>query len=170
MEHSLQDQDPIKQMHVLWAIRWAIVAWKEVTPKAINNYFVKSTLFGLREGPPPRPCNYIDPVINEVQEMAKQLRAAGRIRELINIQNFIHLPGEDVVDSTEDLIEHVAELYAGPDRDAETDEEDSQQPRIKLNEAIEALQKLRLYEEQQEDSEREVIITLLRQEIGRAHV
>ena len=96
--------------------------------------------------------------------MAEQLRAAGRIRELINIQNFIHLPGEDVVDSTEDLIEHVAELYAGPDRDAETDEEDSQQPRIKLNEAIEALQKLRLYEEQQEDGEREVITTLLRHE------
>ena len=57
--------------------------------------------------------------------MAEQLRAAGRIRELISIQDFIHLPGEDVVDSTEDLIEHVAELYAGPDRDAETDEEDS---------------------------------------------
>ena len=148
VEHSVQDQDPIKQMHVLWAIRWVIAAWKEVTPKAIDNCFVKSTLFGLREGPPPRPCNYIDPVINEVQEMAEQLRAAGRICELINIQDFIHLPGEDVVDSTEDLIEHVAELYAGPDRDAETDEEDSQQPRIKLDEAIEALQKLRLYEEQ----------------------
>ena len=96
--------------------------------------------------------------------MAEQLRAAGRIRELINIQNFIHLPGEDVVDSTEDLIEHVAELYAGPDRDAETDKEDSQQPQIKLNKAIKALQKLRLYKEQQEDSEREVITTLLRHE------
>lgn len=96
--------------------------------------------------------------------MAEQLRATGRIHEPINIQNFIHLPGEDVVDSTEDLIEHVAELYAGPDRDAETNKEDSQQPRIKLNKAIEALQKLRLYEEQQEDGEREVITTLLRHE------
>jgi len=37
-------------------------------------------------------------------------------------------------------------------------------PRIKLDEAIEALQKLRLYEEQQEDGEREVITTLLRHE------
>jgi len=26
VEHSLQDRDPIKQMHVLWAIRWAIAA------------------------------------------------------------------------------------------------------------------------------------------------
>ena len=58
----------------------------------------------------------------------------------------------------------MAELYAGPDRDAEKNEEDSQQSRIRLNEAIEALQKLRLYKEQQEDGEREVIITLLRHE------
>ena len=46
------------------------------------------------------------------------------------------------------LTEHVAELYAEPDRDAEIDKEDSQQPRIKLDKAIEALQKLRLYKEQ----------------------
>ena len=49
----------------------------------------------------------------------------GRIYKPINIQNFIYLPGEDIVDSTKDLIKHVAELYAGPDRDAETDEKDS---------------------------------------------
>ena len=60
-------------MHVLWAIRWAIAAWGEVTSQTIDNCFVKSTLFGSREGPPPRPCNYIDPVINKVEEMAKQL-------------------------------------------------------------------------------------------------
>ena len=60
--------------------------------------------------------------------MAEQLYAAGRIRELINIQDFIHLPGEDIVDSTKYLIKHIAELYAGLNRDAETDEEDSQQP------------------------------------------
>ena len=94
--------------------------------------------------------------------MAKQLQAAGRIREVMNIQNFINLPGKEVEDSTEDLIEHVVKLYAGPNRDAETDEEDTQQPQIKLNEALEALRTLRLYEEQQEDGDREVIVTLLR--------
>ena len=112
-------------MHILQAIRWAIIAQKEVILKVINSCFVKSTLFSLREGPPPCPCNYIDPIVNKVQEMAEQLRAAGRIHEPINIQNFIHLPGEDVVDSTKDLIKHVAELYAGLDYDTETDEEDS---------------------------------------------
>ena len=55
--------------------------------------------------------------------MAKQLHAAGRVRKPINIQNFIYLPGEDVVDSTKDLIKHVAELYAGLDRDTEIHKE-----------------------------------------------
>ena len=58
--------------------------------------------------------------------MVEQLHTAGRVRNIINIHNFIELPGEEVEDSTEDLIEHVAELYAGPDCDAETDEDKSE--------------------------------------------
>ena len=42
---------------------------------------------------------------------------------MVDIWNFIELPGEEVEDSPEDLIESIAELYAGPDRDMETDEE-----------------------------------------------
>ena len=57
--------------------------------------------------------------------MAKQPYAAGRIHKPINIQNFIYLPGKDIVDSTKDLIKHIAELYARLDCDAETDKEDS---------------------------------------------
>ena len=96
--------------------------------------------------------------------MAEKLQAAGRICAVTNIQDFIQLPGEEVEDSTEDLIEHIAELYAGPDRDAETDEEVVEQPQIKLDEALDALQKLCLYEEQQEDCNRDIITTLLRHE------
>ena len=57
--------------------------------------------------------------------MAKQLRAAGRIYKPINIQNFIYLPGKDIVDSTKDLIKYIAELYTRLDRDIEIDKEDS---------------------------------------------
>ena len=67
---------------------------------------------------------------------------------MTNIQDFIKLPGEEVEDSPEDLIKSIAELYAGPDRDTETDEEVVNQPQIKLDKALAALQKLRLYEEQ----------------------
>jgi hypothetical protein len=103
-------------------------------------------------------------VVDEMQQMAEQLFAAGRIHAIMNIQNFIELPGEEVEDLSGDLIEHVAELYAGPDRDAETDEEAIEQPQIKLDEALVALQTLRLYEEQQSDSDRDVITTLSRHE------
>ena len=46
----------------------------------------------------------------------------------------------------------------------ETDKEVIEQPQIKLSEVLVALQKLRLYEEQQSDSNRDVIMTLLRYE------
>jgi hypothetical protein len=40
---------------------------------------------------------------------------------------------------SEDLIEHIVGLYAGPNRDAETDKEVIEQPQIKLDEALVAL-------------------------------
>ena len=76
-----------------------------------------------------RPYNYIDPpILDKLEQMTEQLRTAGRICNVINIHNFIELPGEEVGDSTKDLIEHVAELYAEPNRDAEIDEDESEQP------------------------------------------
>ena len=82
----------------------------------------------------------------------------------MNIQEFIKLLGEEVEDSSKDLIEHIVELYTGPNRDAETDEEAVEQPQIKLNKALVALQRLRLYKEQQSDFNRDVITTLSRHE------
>jgi len=58
--------------------------------------------------------------------MAEQLHTAGRIRNVTNIWDFIKLPGEEVEDSAKDLIKQVAELYAGPNRDVETDEDSSE--------------------------------------------
>ena len=40
---------------------------------------------------------------------------------------------------SKDLIKHIVELYAGPDRDTETDKEAVKQPQIKLNKALMAL-------------------------------
>ena len=60
--------------------------------------------------------------------MAEQLYAAGRFYDVINIRNFIKLLGEEVEDSVKDFIEYVAELYAEPNCDIETDEDDFVQP------------------------------------------
>jgi len=106
-------------------------------------------LFGLKEGLQPHSCDYINPpILDELEQMAEQLYMAGRVCNIINVCNFIELLGEEVEDSTEDLIEHVAELYTEPDCNTETDEDKSEQPQIKLNKALQALQKLHLYKEQ----------------------
>ena len=51
---------------------------------------------------------------------------AGRVHNVVNIRNFIELLGEEVEDLTEDLIEHIAKLCAGPDHNAETNEDESE--------------------------------------------
>jgi hypothetical protein len=83
-----------------------------------------------------------------MQQIAEQLRTAGRVRDVINICNCIELLGEEVEDSAEDLIKYIVELYVGPNRDEEIDEGDFIQPQIKVNKALQALQKPRLYKEQ----------------------
>src|SRR5436853_6920776 len=52
----------------------------------------------------------------------------------------------------ENIIEHVASQF-GPEWDAESDEEDIEQPKIKISEAITALHQLRLYEEQKDEGD-----------------
>ena len=47
----------------------------------------------------------------------------GGIYAVINIWEFIKLPGKEVEDLSKDLIKHIVELYVGPNRDAETDKE-----------------------------------------------
>ena len=86
-------------------------------------------LFGSYIGPQPCPQNYLNPpVVDEMQQMAEQLFTAGKIYAIINIQEFIKLPGEEVEVSLEDLIKHIVELYIGPDYNAETDKEAIKQP------------------------------------------
>jgi len=60
-----------------------------------------------------------------LEQIVGQLYTAGRVCNVINIRNFIELPGKEVEDLIKDLIKHVAELYAGPNYNAETDKDES---------------------------------------------
>ena len=51
-----------------------------------------------------------------------------------------------------DIIEHIAAQF-GPEQDAESDEEDIEQSKIKISEALAALWLLQLYEKQQNDED-----------------
>jgi hypothetical protein len=53
--------------------------------------------------------------------MAKQLLIAGRIHAIINIWEFIELPGEEVEYLLKDFIKYIIELYIGPNCNTEID-------------------------------------------------
>ena len=81
-------------------------------------------LFSSYIGLQPPPQGYIDPpIINKLQVIVEELQAVGRIRAIINIQNFIKLLGKEVEDLIEDLIKYIAGLYIGPNCDIEIDKE-----------------------------------------------
>ena len=81
-------------------------------------------LFSSYIGLWPYPQGYIDPpIVNKLWAIAEELQAVGKIRAIINIQDFIKLLGKEVEDLIENLIEYVAELYARPNCNTEINKE-----------------------------------------------
>ena len=99
-----------------------------------------------------RPADYHD-IVHDIQQLGEQLQQAGRIHRLpMDINNFIDPIEEAATNESADIIEHIAAQF-GPERDAESDEEDIEQPKIKISEALAALWQLQLYEKQQDDGD-----------------
>jgi hypothetical protein len=59
----------------------------------------------------------------------------------MNINNFIDFIKKTVTDDLTDIIEHIAAQF-GSEQDAESDEEDIEQPKIKISETLAALRQL----------------------------
>ena len=163
-----QDRNPLKSMNVLRAVQWATAAWREISPQTVINCFTHSTIFGPREGPQGQPSGYSEPQLEaELQVYAQQLSQVGQIRQLMAISSFINLEGEDALAepealSTQEAIEAlIIALYNEPD-DEESDADEPQV--IKLNEALDALERLKLYEGQQEGGDEALIATLTKAE------
>ena len=149
---SLSDKDLVKEINMLWACRWILSAWKEVQPSTIDHCWCKSTLLDPYQEAQRQLADYHD-IVHDIQQLGEQLRHAGRIHRLpMNINNFIDPIEEAATDEPVDIIEHISAQF-GPERDAESDEEDIEQPKIKISEALASLRQLRLYEEQQNDGD-----------------
>ena len=58
-----------------------------------------------------------------LRRLAEQLVAAGRIREVMDIANFINPPEEAVKDSGDDLIDYIAETFSEAREPGEEDGE-----------------------------------------------
>ena len=59
----------------------------------------------------------------------------------MNINNFIDLIEKMIMNESENIIEHIAAQF-DPEQDAESDEENIEQPKIKISETLAALQQL----------------------------
>lgn len=64
---------------------------------------------------------------------------------------------EEVDDKSDEIVGGIAKAYSTGDRTYETDEEDVVIPRVSHAEALQALQTLRLFEEQHEEGDDELI-------------
>ena len=118
-----------------------------MSTETIANCWRHSQLFGPCYGPERCPPEYSEEA--HVRQLAKQLQAAGRIKEVMNISHFINPPEEAVVDSGDDLLQQIAETFSEARKLAEEDEEQQVPQPISTTAALQAVNLLVQFEVQE---------------------
>lgn len=159
--------DPLKTINVLQAIRWAMEAWMEdVSTETINNCWVKSRILSSKYGPITKSeaenqgwkfDHEYDQVARQIEDQIRDLARQQQITSAMAIEQFLNPASEMVEDDENDFINVLAEAYSTGDKAYESDEEDVVGRKISTNEAIQALQLLQLYEEQQDEGDQNFI-------------
>lgn len=155
------ERQPLQTMNVLKAIRWSIMAWSAVSTDTIIHCWQHSGLI-------PRPSTATSAststststspnaeaaqTTSEVTELINELQRQNRIASAINIQSFLNSIEEQVKESNDELDQSIIAQF-GPQREYESDEELEVIPRIPSKVAIQLLEQLQLYEEQQDDGD-----------------
>lgn len=152
------------------AIRWSIEAWEQdITSATIENCWVKakvlSAKYGLRNRGEENDAGWKElvkaeeneqrAVNREIEEGIRNLARQNRISKSMAIGQFLNLREENIDDDMEVIVDEIAKAYNIGDRTHETDEEVVTIPKVGYSEAIQALQKLRLYEEQNDNGDSE---------------
>lgn len=160
--------NPVSTMTLLLAVRWAITAWsldiKEHTIQSCFQGFLTSNSRGAAWEMD------LDGIISEISHEIQQLQLANHIQETIDIDQFLDPEDESVDNTLMDIDEIILSRYAPTliSIEAGTEEEEEEivnpLPRVTVQEALEALYKLRLYEEQQKDGNKLLIKQLLHYE------
>jgi len=146
---TLTDKDPIKEMTVLRACQWIVDVWMhEVTADTISNCWVKSKLLGEQYGPEQKPKDW-DQQQHEVEGLVEELQNAGRIRDRMDVSDFLNPVEETVEDSPEDLLDHVAETFTEIEIESEGNGNPEQHdlPPISIDQALQAFDIVLRYEE-----------------------
>ena len=167
-----QDKDPLKTINVLQAIRWSIEAWEQdITRTTIENCWVNARVLSANYGPRNRGeendlgwKELVEAeedgqraVNREIEEGIRNLARQNRISTSMAIGQFLNPQEENVDDGIEVIVDEIAKAYSIGNRTHETDEEDVIVPKVGYSEAIQALQKLCLYEEQNDNGDSEWI-------------
>ncbi|KAJ5111402.1 mariner-Tc1 transposon family protein [Penicillium argentinense] len=143
LEEYEEGRDPSRSMHVLHAVRWGIEAWEfDLSSKTIQRCFnkaLRSEQIQLSE---------INPIISDITRDFQELQHSSRIRDPMDIDDFIN-PNDEVVQDNIHEIDDLILSQFQPEIEQEEDEIIQELPSISIKEAIDALERLRLYEEQQ---------------------
>lgn len=157
-EHE-ENRDPMATMNVLKALRWGIQAWHfDISQETLQKCF-KKALFSQDEFQDERLSD--TGVISDISKAFNELQTSSRIRDLMDINQFLNPDDEGVQDSPDDIEEQIISQF-GQGIEVESEEETDVLPRITLSEALEAMNKFQLFEEQQEEGNQAFIQELLK--------
>jgi hypothetical protein len=146
--------DPIVTMTILKAIRWAVKAWEvDLSHEVIQNCFTK-TLAGQDD------AEMVDKILlRDIQASLNQL-AVSNIKEVMTIDEFLNPAEEEVTDKLMNMDNITQSLFGAESNDEAHDV----LPKVSVTDALEALYKLRLFEEQQADGNQPLLKELLHYE------
>jgi hypothetical protein len=150
--------NPVRSMNVLHALQWGIRAWDlDVSADTIKNCFQKGLSMSFDMG---NNSLETDTRILIVDEISSGLQALQEwVPNLMDIVNFLNPADELIHDELATVDEVVLSAFLP---EVDEDEFIVEQPRISHHEAIQALDTLRLYEEQQDAGDAQFISTLNR--------
>ena len=151
--------DPVVTMNVLKAVRWAVGAWqRDITTDIIQFCFQKALSTERLH-----PSSDSQPVLAEISQALIGLQLPARIKDPMDVANFVNPADEIVQDNLEELDDLILSQFR-PEEEHDDDQVVEELPHISHKEALDALEKLRLYEEQQADGDAQLILELYRLE------
>lgn len=139
------NRQPLKTTNVLKALRWTVQSWQAVTVTTISNCWRHSTLVSEVS----LPDSSVQDVQQQALELVQELQITQRISNAMAIESFLNPVEEEIIDIEEDLEVAIAdEMAIQPDYESE--EEVEIIPPIAISNALQSLQVLRHFVEQQE--------------------
>ena len=92
-------------------------------------------------------------VAQEIEQGIRDLARQNRLTEAMSIDQFLNPLDKSIDNMAEIVVDEIAKAYSVGERLYETNEEDIIIPKVEHGEALQALDLLCLYEEQQEDGD-----------------